>query len=344
MAGQTVYQTLVSGIAAPLQANLEANGLVAAESGIWEVHEANKKHFAFTTMSAARGFCDLAALAKKMGNSADASKYASLSTKVKTAFLASFVDAQGALGGSLEGIANNKYYDGSVAAAFTWNILPSFNGSTANATLSVLNQLKVASGGFKRNNDGLSSYDDNEWILVDLLISNALRRNGQGDTADAYIQQVVGQAAVNFYLLPELYNAVASDGPIGSYTGSIPMVGYGAGAYMMTMLDRSGLVEPNDCGDGNGVTLPTVTCGGSTTGSGSPTGAGGSTGNGIGNGNGTGTGAGVGGSGGAASEPYGRGACLCRASGSGGGSSSMLLLASTPSLLLLRRVIRRRRR
>ena len=37
----------------------------------------------------------------------------------------------------------------------------------------MLNNLKVASGGFKRNNDGLSSYDNNEWILVDLLIANA---------------------------------------------------------------------------------------------------------------------------------------------------------------------------
>ena len=30
------------------------------------------------------------------------------------------------------------------------------------------------------------------------------------------------------------------------------MVGYGGGAYVLTMMDRSGLIEPNDCGDGLG--------------------------------------------------------------------------------------------
>ena len=29
------------------------------------------------------------------------------------------------------------------------------------------------------------------------------------------------------------------------------MVGYGAGAYLMTIIDRGGAWEPNDCGDGN---------------------------------------------------------------------------------------------
>ena len=101
--GPTVYQALVQGIAQPLEANLETNGIVKSDSGIWEVHDANKKHFAFTTMAAARGFCDLAALAKKSGNAADASHYATLSAKVKTAFLGAFVDAQGALGGSHRG-------------------------------------------------------------------------------------------------------------------------------------------------------------------------------------------------------------------------------------------------
>ena len=58
--GPSVYDALVSGIAKPLEGNLEANGLVKADSGIWEVHDANKKHFAFTTLAAIRGLCDMA--------------------------------------------------------------------------------------------------------------------------------------------------------------------------------------------------------------------------------------------------------------------------------------------
>jgi GH15 family glucan-1,4-alpha-glucosidase len=337
--GPTVYQSLVSGIAKPLENNLETNGIVKADSGIWEVHDANKKHFAFTTMSAARGFCDLAALAKKLGKDADVTKYQALSAKVKAAFFGAFIDQQGALGGSLEGISNNMYYDGATAAAFTWNLLPDYTGQTATATLAALGNLKVQSGGFKRNNDGLSSYDNNEWILVDLLISNAARRAGHTAEADSYVDLVVSQAAANYYLLPELYNAVPSDGAIGKYTGSIPMVGYGGGAYLMTMLDRSGIVEPNDCGDGMGMTLPVVTCGGN------PTGGGGASGTGASNGVGNGTGP-SGAGGGPGATPYeGTGACLCRAGGPGSGDWStrapLLLLGGVPALLALRRRQRR---
>lgn len=333
--GTTVYQELVNGIAKPLEANLETNGIVKADSGIWEVHDANKKHFAFTTLAAARGYCDLAAMAKKNSNEADFSKYAGLANKVKAGFFSSFVDQNGALGGSLEGIAANQYYDGAVAAAFTWNILTDFTGQTANATLDVLGQLKVASGGFKRNNDGLSSYDNNEWILVDLMISNALRRNGRGAEADSYIKLVVDQAAANYYLLPELYNAVPQDGAIGKYTGSIPMVGYGGGAYIMTMLDRAGIIEGNDCGDGNGVTQPSVLCGG---GSGSANSSGAGMG---GNSSGPVVGAsstGAGGNGIDAGPPYGTGACLCRASAtSENGALALGLGGALAALIGIRR-------
>ena len=54
---------------------------------------------------------------------------------------------------------------------------------------------------------------------------------------------------MNFDLLPELYNTRTSSGTIGAYSGSIPMVGYGAGAYQMTLLDRAGAFEPSDCGE-----------------------------------------------------------------------------------------------
>src|SRR5262249_4368467 len=43
--GQTVYQTIVSGIAKPLENNLESNNVVDADCSIWEVHVGNKRHF-----------------------------------------------------------------------------------------------------------------------------------------------------------------------------------------------------------------------------------------------------------------------------------------------------------
>jgi len=169
-----------------------------------------------------------------------------------TAFFQTFVDSQGALGGSLEGISANHYHDGATAAAFTWNLLSDYGGQTSKATLDALGTLKVPSGGFKRNDDGKSSYDNNEWILIDLRMSDALWRTGREAEASGLLQPVIDKASANFFLLPELYNAVRADGAVGKYAGSIPMVGYGGGAYVLTLLDRSGLVEPNDCGDGLG--------------------------------------------------------------------------------------------
>jgi GH15 family glucan-1,4-alpha-glucosidase len=323
------YGTIISGVANALEANLETNGIAKADSSIWEVHDANKKHFAYTTITAARGFCDLAAMAKKNGQTDDQTHYQMLAQKIRTAFLGAFVDQQGALGGSLEGIAANKYYDGAVAEAFTMNILGDFTGGTATATLTMLNNLRVGSGGFKRNNDGLSSYDDNEWILVDLRIADSLRRAGRGMEAAGYVQQVIDKAAANFYLLPELYNAVAS-GQIGLYTGSIPMVGYGGGAYAMTMLDRAGAIEPNDCGDGMGVQLATFTCSGGT----GPVPDGGSSGGGNG-----GNGGGPGGGNPAPDVPY-LPACYCNFGGAAA-SGSALVLFLVPAALIGWRVRRR---
>ena len=128
-----VYEVLTKGVAEPIEGQLEANGIMAADSSIWETHEANKRHFAYTTLTAARGLCDMAGIAKKGNRGGDIAKYQALSKRVSDGFLASFVDPQGALSGSLEGLSSGKYTDGAVAEAFTWNILKDWKGDTAKA-------------------------------------------------------------------------------------------------------------------------------------------------------------------------------------------------------------------
>lgn len=51
----------------------------------------------------------------------------------------------------------------------------------------------------------------------------------------------------NFNLIPELYNTLLKYGRIGDYAGSLPMVGYGAGAYILTAFDRAGKEPPSRC-------------------------------------------------------------------------------------------------
>jgi GH15 family glucan-1,4-alpha-glucosidase len=332
----SVWDVLTKGIAEPLEGNLEpaSGGLVAAaDASIWEVHEAKKKHFAYTTLTAARGFCDMAALAK-IHKPGVLTKYQDLEKKLREGFLASFQDPQGGLAGSLEELGTGQYIDAAVAESFSWNILRDYKSNTAKQTLVLLERMRVDSGGYKRNDDGLSSYDNNEWILVDFRIANAYRRAGDGAKADGIVAKVVQKAAKNFYLLPELYNSVAGDGQVGKYTGSVPMVGYGGGAYMMTVLDRSGgpLGEVSDCGDTTSPALPKIECNAISTNPGS-----GDNGNGA---NGGADGANGGGTPGGEEIPF-VGACLCKAPGRGGAwqlsPAGVVFVLAMPVVLFFRR-------
>src|SRR4029078_6894437 len=101
-----VWDALAGRAAGALLANLETNGLGTPAAGIWEVHEGGEKQYANTTLAAARGFCDMAGLSK-LGNKGQEKKYQDLEKKVREAFLATFVDPQGALAGNLEELGTN---------------------------------------------------------------------------------------------------------------------------------------------------------------------------------------------------------------------------------------------
>ncbi len=59
--------------------------------------------------------------------------------------------------------------------------------------------------------------------------------------ADAMLQRIVGKAAIDHNIIPEMYVAVPCKlfpGKIGDPTGAMPMVGYGPGVYVLHILDR----------------------------------------------------------------------------------------------------------
>ncbi len=136
----------------------------------------------------------------------------------------------------------------STVETVTWSLIDP-SDLVASSTLNALSFLQTPAGGYKRLEGSTDPYDTNEWILIDLRASAAFRKTGNGPKADSLLDWVTAQASVNNNLLPELYNTRTQDGPIGAYAGSIPMVGYGAGAYLVTLLDRAGLYEHADCGD-----------------------------------------------------------------------------------------------
>ena len=247
--GDVVYDAIREGVAEPLAKNLESAGMAMADSSIWEVHNGNRQHFLYTTATAARGLCDMATIARRAGRMDDVERYRTLAEKTKATIATLFIDSNRVLAGSLERLAQGtNYRDGSTVEAITWDLIPA-NDPVAKNTLDAMSYLQTPAGGYKRLEGSQDQYDTDEWILIDLRASAAFRRADQAEKADQLLGWVTAQASANNNLLPELYNTRTSSGQIGAYSGSIPMVGYGAGAYLMTLLDRALAFEHSDCGE-----------------------------------------------------------------------------------------------
>lgn len=247
-AGEVVYDVLRDEIAEALAINSEPSGMMIADASIWEVHWDHRQHFLYTTAAGARGLCDMAALSRQVGEMGDRDRYRDLSAKAVSAMRTYFTDDNQVLASSVERLAQGwGYLDGSVVEAFVWNLIAP-DDPIATATIDAFDGLVTPVGGYKRIDGSGDPYDNNEWVFVDLRIAEQLLRMGRAERADELIDFVTAQAEVNHQLIPELYNTYADHGPIGAYTGAIPMVGYGGGAYMLTLLARAGYDTATDCG------------------------------------------------------------------------------------------------
>lgn len=271
----------------------EQNGLIAKDSSIWEVHwNGQEKHFAYTTLTAATGLCWAASLAEKVGDGARATEYRAAGKKAQAALISQLSAPDGTLAQSSEDLAKGSgFLDAAAIEAVGFGLVDP-KGKAAKATLASMKaKLVPPSGrGFMRNDDG-GWYDSQEWIFVDLRTVNVMRLGDDVEVGDL-LGWITAQGTENFGLISELHEATTAD-----YQGEMPMVGFGAGAYALAVIDRASGSAPMPCGD-----YAAEGGGGSGTG-----GAGGSAGS-----------AGAGGSGGGSggSKPSGSdddGGCGCRA-------------------------------
>lgn len=244
----SVYEAMKKGVAEAIESQLEPapNRIMKPDSSIWEVHQHNARHFAYTTLTAARGLCDFAAVAKKSNHPEDHAKFAALAEEVRRSFLKSFATPEGHLVAALERSPETDL-DGAVTEAFGFDLFYDLRSPLALKTLAHLEKLKLPTGGFKRIGDSIAPYEINEWAFIDYRMAGAYFRMGKRAQAQELIDRTVKRASLNFYLFPEMYNAIPKDAPIGYYLGSNPMVGYGPGVYFLSLLEREGLFEPRAC-------------------------------------------------------------------------------------------------
>ena len=60
------------------------------------------------------------------------------------------------------------------------------------------------------------------------------------------LARIVNKAAADHNIIPEMYVAVPCElfpGEIGDPTSAMPMVGYGAGAFVLHVLEREGMTS-----------------------------------------------------------------------------------------------------
>jgi hypothetical protein len=243
-----LYESARDYVVKPLLANLEKYGdnlIVAADTSIWEERQKDRKHFAFSTAVAIVGLRDFAEIAHRFGDERTRTEILNKVALIEKGFNAAFI-REGKLRGTLEeGIKND--IDGALLAVINLGVVN--DPAIIRSTVDRMDLLKVASGGYRRVHGTYTDpsiyeywYEKQEFLFVDFSLAEVYRQLGNKDVAANIVKRIVDKAAADNNFIPEMY--VAEDctlfhGALGDPTGAVPMVGYGAGAYVLDVLQAS---------------------------------------------------------------------------------------------------------
>lgn len=242
-----LYESARDYVAKPLLANTEkyADGLiVAADTSIWEERQKDKKHFAYSTSMAIVGLRYFAEVARRAGDERTRTDLLDKVALLQKGFDAAFIRG-GTLHGTLEeGVKND--IDGALLAVINFGLVS--DPAVVRTTVERMDLLKVASGGYRRVRSTYTDpsiyeywYEREEFLFVDFMLAEVERRLGRNDEANAILERIVDKSAADHNIVPEMYVALDCKlfhGAIGDPTGATPMVGYGAGAYILDLLQR----------------------------------------------------------------------------------------------------------
>jgi len=232
---QETYPVVAEKVADVLVELIAPNGLIRRDSGPWERHLPGKQH-AYTSITGARGLKDFAALSRRFG-SAEWHKYEAGANRILAG-----IDRHIVAGGKfLKGSAGTarteayEYFDASSFEAFGLGVIrDSMLFSTHRKVYEKYLRLPGRRRGFCRVNGG-DAYDRAEWVFLDMRIASALSMFGERARARRLIGWVTAQSRLNHNLIAELYGEKTS-----AYEGAVPMVGFGAGAYLLAISDYYG--------------------------------------------------------------------------------------------------------
>lgn len=225
------YETLTKLIADPIITFIEPGNLIRTESGPWEQHLPGRKQ-AFTSIVNSAGLREFAELLRN-NNYQDYQKYFDASDKLKNGIEQNLFYEQKLIKGfwEAESPATKDFYDGGTIEAFTQKVFTDKNFFDKHfAEYEKILRIDKRRGFSRLNNPDW--YTISEWPFLDFRIAIALNNFNRRDEAKCLIDSVTDYAKMNFNYIAELYNYEDEN-----YGGAIPMIGYGAGAYILAITD-----------------------------------------------------------------------------------------------------------
>lgn len=246
-------------VADPLVAIIDPqSGLLRKDSSIWETHwNGRERTWTYSNLTAARGLCDVAELAARKSDMARATSYRLAANTLRTNIARRLTDRNGALASNAEELlVGEGYFDAAVFEAIAMGLFDP-HGRIATATLDALeSKLKVNYGpGWSRNDDRVdhgdvqdlspwgSEYDSAEWVVTDMRGVIALREAGRTARADEVLAFTTAQAKANANAFVETYEEST-----GVWKFNAPMLGFGAGAWVLSLAHASGRAIEPACG------------------------------------------------------------------------------------------------
>lgn len=242
----TIFESARSLIAVPLLGNTDPYGdglIVAADTSIWEEPQDAAKHFAYTSMAAWKGLQKFADVAEIYGDPVTSGSLREKVELLRRGFLTAFT-SQGWIRGTLEESYKNEI-DGAVLESLYLGLVD--DPAVRDETLKRLEELRMPSGGYRRVR-GDTQYEKQEFLFVNFVLGDILNQQSAFSRAGDVLRPMTEKSAFDHGFVPEMYVSELNDqfpGEIGTPTGSIPMVGYGAGIYIRHLLERESALRAN---------------------------------------------------------------------------------------------------
>lgn len=212
--------------------NINEKNIIRRESGPWE-HHLPGKEFMWTSGVNARGIQLMALLNKKYGQPVQ--EYESAATRLYNGIIKNcLINGKYIKGNATEQkSSDHHYFDAATFELFANGLItdPALFVSHVNEYDKHNRAMHDPLRGYIRFNSE-DSYENQEWPFAGLRVAVAQKNLGSKTEAKKLIDRITMFANRNNNLIPEI---LSND--MSMYRGAIPMVGYGAGAYILAVLE-----------------------------------------------------------------------------------------------------------